>query len=187
MLPSILNNLRANETETSNFGLIIDSSFAEIIKWHESNSNNDEKLVECDVFSLSIAEKDRLETFHLEKLVILSSLLDTTTISVIKTLLKASKATVCTLITSVSPQEAHLTIENHNENDYDTLIDFFFPTHCIIQYLPIYSINLFSPPSSSSANNVDMRILSSHYCRQMKPITLHNLSQLSFNKSKYTR
>lgn len=187
MLTNILRQLHGDVLQS--ISIIIDSSFAELFKWLESNgANNCEDQFQYELFDLSLKEKDRIQRAKGNKVLIISSILDQDIIEVMKSLLKTAKCTECTLLTSVSPREAALKISNHDENNYDSLIDFFFPTHCKVCFFPLYSIHTFpSTPNVVATNSVDLRILSSHAFRKMKPLTLHGLSTFSFERGKCER
>jgi hypothetical protein len=187
MLANILKQLHSDAHES--ISIIIDNSFAELFKWLESNGVNDsDEQLQYQLFDLSLKERDRIQKAKGNKVLIISSILDQDSIEVMKSLLKTAKCTECTLLTSVSPREAALKLSNHDENNYDSLINFFFPTHCKVHFFPLYSINMFPSTSNVVAtNNVDLRILSSHAFRKMKPLTLHGLSTFSFERGKCER
>eukprot|EP01031_Cornospumella_fuschlensis_P041344 gene41344-50457_t len=172
MLSSIHDLLWASKEDRSTL-VLVDESFAEWIKWRGLVFEVDAHVRDI---SFVPAETSPILT---ERLIAFVSDLTEETLLSIKSNLRASEASECRILTTVSEAELtalyNLADVGESEDAYSHVTHTLRPVQTTVHYIPAHSISLIGPSSSDDPLDLDLRVLTKHSLRGVSSLTMQSL------------
>jgi hypothetical protein len=124
--------------------IIIDDSFAELLKWNNVLIEPGHK-----VFSLNDADATltNIAQQRADRIIFLLSEINEKTVKIAKNQLLASKVPACSVFTLTSPL-AQVSNENRSSHEgaYGSIQDTFLPAETSVHYIPHHSVDLLAAP-----------------------------------------
>lgn len=172
--------------------LLLDEGVTELITWHDARYGLSltipEKVTAVLDLELSTKNMEYLQTVKPHRVLFWCNILEEQGLAAMQALLTASEAAECLILTNTSIPALQMYFPSVPEVSYENIGDLFAPVHCQVLYFPYYSVPLLQPAGCKVGENLlELRILSYHEGRELQPITLHNLGEMSTSSSEYQR
>jgi hypothetical protein len=176
MLEEIINTILWESKETRRTAVLLDPSICEILKWDITHTPKTVFPNECYITNLSGEDEQLAYVANLacERVLFVLSHIDEATLELLKSILVASEAPECAVVTTTSELLGSTNVAVKEESFYDDVTRYLEPVRVTVYYLPYHSL-----PVLSSTNiykkQIELRILASQRFRSLKPLTLHGL------------
>eukprot|EP01031_Cornospumella_fuschlensis_P039174 gene39174-47665_t len=172
MLSSIHDFLWTSKEDRSTL-VLVDESFAEWIKWRGLVFE-----VHAHVRDISFVPAESSPILTQRLIAFVSDLTEQTLLS-IKSNLRASEASECRILTTVSEAELtalyNLADVGESEDAYSHVTHTLRPVQTTVHYVPAHSISLIGPSSSDDPLDLDLRVLTKHNLRGVSSLTMQSL------------
>lgn len=189
MLKHIFKEIEWKTSNDTNTLILLDKTFGESVKWYD-NINGEKDLILDQNFR--IFDLDRIKEIHdlnkmnIGKILVLVNLFDENHLKSLSALSMANDLEECIILSNMSSNELLLwwDRENSNKNPYQEIMQV-LNSHMKTQilYFPFHSITI--TPTLELEPQVEIKIISSHCHRKIKPLTLKSIGIAKDNSSEY--